>query len=176
MISRRALTPVLAVALIGTVLLANWLVTRYGLIPAGFGLLVPAGTYAAGAALGLRDALHETGGLRWVLGAITAGAVLSATLGSGRIALASALAFGFSELADLAVYRPLRARRWRAAVAASNAAGALVDTVIFLAVSGLGLSAAAVGGQLLVKAVWMTLLALAVGQVVVVLRRRTVAA
>jgi uncharacterized PurR-regulated membrane protein YhhQ (DUF165 family) len=175
-IPRRAAPAALAAALVGSVLLANWLVTRYGLIPAGFGLLVPAGTYAAGLALGLRDALHETGGLRWVLAAIAAGAVLSGALGSGRIALASALAFGFSELADLAVYRPLRARRWRAAVVASNAAGALVDTVLFLAVAGLGVSAAAVGGQLLVKGVWMTLLALAVGQAVVVLHRRAVTA
>lgn len=154
-----------ATVLAGSVLLANWLTTHYGLVGAGFGLLVPAGTYAAGLALGLRDALHQLGGIRWVLAAIAVGAGLSALTGDGRIAVASALAFAVAELLDLLVYVPLRRRGWRRAVVGSNVVGAFVDSVLFLAVAGFPLTGQAVGGQLLVKAVWMTLLALAVGEV-----------
>lgn len=125
-------------------------------MPAGFGLLVPAGTYLAGLALGVRDGLHEAGGVRWVLAAVAAGAALSFVVADPRIALASAVAFAVAEVLDLAVYAPLRRRRARLAIVASNAVGAVADTVLFLTASGFGLSWAAVGGQLLVKAVWCT--------------------
>lgn len=169
------LAPATAVALVGSVLVANLVTTRYGLIPAGFGLMVAAGTYAAGLSLGLRDALHESGGYRWVLGAIAAGIALSALLGDGRIALASAVAFGVAELLDLLVYMPLRRRNWRTAVAASNAVGAVADTVLFLSLAGFPLTFESVGGQILVKAVWMTLAALVVGEGIARARRRVAA-
>jgi uncharacterized PurR-regulated membrane protein YhhQ (DUF165 family) len=155
-----------ALALIASIALANWLTIHYGLIPAGFGLLVTAGTYAAGLALGLRDVLHEAGGIRWVLGAIAAGIAVSLLLGDGRIALASAAAFGLAELADLAVYAPLRRRQWHTAVIASNAAGAVVDTLVFLTIAGFPLTATTIGGQLLVKAVWVTAGFLLVAEVI----------
>lgn len=160
----------LAAALVGTVVLANWLVTTFGLIPAGFGLLVPAGTYAAGLALVLRDELHDHG-LRWVFGAIAGGIAVSFLLGDGRIALASAAAFGLSELADLAVYAPLRKRAWKTAVVASGAVGAVIDTLVFLTIAGFPLTRATVGGQLLVKAGWITALYLGIR---IPLRRREV--
>lgn len=153
---------IFAALLVASVALANWMTTALGLVPAGFGLMVTAGTYAAGLALGLRDALHEAGGVRWVLAAIAGGIALSLLLGDGRIALASAVAFGLAELADLAVYAPLRRRAWTAAVIASNAIGAVVDTLVFLAIAGFPLTAELVGGQLLVKAVWVTALFLVV--------------
>jgi hypothetical protein len=171
----RLLAPVVALALLASVLLANLLTTYYGLVPAGFGLLVTAGTYAAGLSLGLRDALQHVGGVRWVLGAIAGGIVLSALLGDGRIALASAVAFGVAECADLAVYTPLRRRNWRTAVAASNAVGAIADTLLFLWIAGFPLTAELVGGQILVKAVWCTVLALVVGEGIVRVRRRVAA-
>lgn len=169
MIALRA--ALVAAALIGSVVLANVVTSRFGLIPAGFGLMVPAGTYAAGLALGLRDALHQLGGVRWVLGAIAAGVGVSALVGDGRIALASAVAFGLAELVDLLVYLPLRRRGWRRAVVASNVVGALVDSALFLVVAGFPLTWEAVAGQVLVKAVWLTLLGLAVGEVVTRVRR-----
>jgi uncharacterized PurR-regulated membrane protein YhhQ (DUF165 family) len=165
-----------AAALVGSVVLANAITARHGLIPAGFGLLVPAGTYAAGLALGLRDALDRLGGLPWVLAAIAVGVSVSAVAASPALAVASAVAFAASELVDLAVWRAMLRRGVTAAVVASNSAGALVDTVLFLTVSGLGLSAVAVGGQLLVKAGWLTLLALAVVAVVRATRSRAVTA
>jgi uncharacterized PurR-regulated membrane protein YhhQ (DUF165 family) len=158
--------PALAAAgLLASVLAANLATSYLGLFPAGFGLLVTAGTYFAGLSLVLRDLLHTHGGVRWVLPVIAAGVALSAVLGDGRVALASALAFGVSELADLAVYVPLRRRGWRRAVTASNAIGAFADTILFLAIAGFPITGATVGGQLLVKAVWVTVLALAVGEV-----------
>lgn len=153
-------------AYIGSIVIANIVTSHYWLIPAGFGLLVPAGTYAAGLALGLRDAVQDAGGVRLVLGAIAAGTALSALTGDGRIALASGVAFAVSELLDLAVYTPLRSRGWRRAVVASNAVGAVVDTLLFLAISGLGVTAQAVTGQVLVKAIWVTLVFLLVAEVV----------
>ena len=174
----RTVGVLLAVAIVVTVALANLATSHLGLVVAGFGLVVPAGTYAAGLALGLRDALHEAGGIRWVLGAITAGAIVSLLVGDGRIALASAAAFAFAELADLAVYAPLRRRDWRVAVVASNAVGAVVDTLVFLTIAGFPVTAATVGGQLLVKAVWVTGGFLLVAEVIrrVVPRERLVGA
>jgi uncharacterized PurR-regulated membrane protein YhhQ (DUF165 family) len=172
---KRVLAPSVAFALLASVLLANLLTTYYGPVPAGFGLMVTAGTYAAGLSFGLRDALHSAGGVRWVLAAIAGGIALSALLGDGRIALASAVAFGVAELTDLAVYAPLRRRNWRAAVVTSNAVGAVADTLLFLWIAGFPMTAELVGGQLLVKAAWMTLLALAVGEGIARTRQRRTA-
>jgi uncharacterized PurR-regulated membrane protein YhhQ (DUF165 family) len=161
----RITAPLLGVALVGSIALANWLTSHFGLIPAGFGLLVTAGTYAAGLALGLRDVLHEAGGVRWVLAALGVGIAASLLLGDGRIAVASAVAFALAELIDLAVYAPLRRRQWHTAVFASNTAGAVVDTLVFLAIAGFPITWATVGGQLLVKAIWVTVGFLAVAEV-----------
>lgn len=159
----RFAAPAVAGALLLSVLLANLLTSWYGLVPAGFGLLVTAGTYAAGLSLGLRDALHEAGGVRWVLGAVAGGVVLSALFGDGRIALASAVAFGVAELLDLAVYAPLRRDGWKRAVIVSNLVGAVADTLLFLWIAGFPLTGQAIGGQLLVKAVYMTVVAVLIG-------------
>jgi hypothetical protein len=126
-------------AFVGCVVAANWALNRWGIVPIGFGLMAPAGVYFAGLGFGLRDALHEAGGRSWVLAAIATGAVVSWFIADGTIpgghtsiAVASGLAFAFSELADLAVYEPLRERTWPAAVAASNVVGAVVDSALFL--------------------------------------------
>lgn len=155
-----------AAALITSIALANWLTSHFGQVPAGFGLLVTAGTYTAGLALAFRDVLHETGGIRWVLPTIAVGCAVSLALGDGRIAVASAVAFLAAELADLAVYAPLRRRRWRTAVVASNGVGAVVDSLLFLTIAGFPLTWTGVGGQLLVKAVWVTAGFLLVAEVV----------
>jgi hypothetical protein len=86
-----------------------------------------------------------------VLAAIAAGGAASAAMAGPRLALASAAAFVLSELADLAVYQPLRRRGWVRAVIASNAVGAPIDTIGSLALAGFPIWAA-VPGQLLPKA------------------------
>jgi uncharacterized PurR-regulated membrane protein YhhQ (DUF165 family) len=154
--NRRLLSAVLALGLLSTVVGANWLVSTFGVIPAGFGLMVPAGTYAAGLALGLRDGLDRLGGFTWVLPTIALGVILSALLASPGIALASAAAFALGELTDLFVWRRLRRSGWRRALIASNAVGAVVDTCVFLPLAGIPLTMTNVGGQVLVKAVYVT--------------------
>lgn len=119
---------------IGCVVAANWLTERYGFVPVGLGFQATAGTYAAGLAFGLRDALHEHS-RRLVLAAIAVGAVVSWWI-APALAVASAVAFAVSELADFAVYDPLRDRAWPLAVAASNLVGAAVDTALFLWIAG----------------------------------------
>lgn len=165
--SRRLLAPLLAIALLATVVTANWLAATFGLIGAGFGFVVPAGTYAAGLALGFRDGLDRVGGLRWVFGAVGLGVILSAVLASPELAVASAVAFALGELTDLAVWRGLRRSGWRRALVASNAVGALVDTCVFLPLAGFPVTFASVGGQFLVKAGYLTLAALVVAELVI---------
>jgi uncharacterized PurR-regulated membrane protein YhhQ (DUF165 family) len=153
----------LVAALVATVIGANWALNQYGIVPVGFGLTAPAGVYFAGLAFGLRDALHETAGRHWVLAAITLGAATSYLIedavtipgGIAPIAIASAAAFLLSELADLAVYEPLRTRSWPAAVALSNTIGAVVDSALFLwlAFGGLDHLAGNVVGKVAMTAV-----------------------
>jgi uncharacterized PurR-regulated membrane protein YhhQ (DUF165 family) len=121
-------------------------------VPVGLGLTATAGTYAAGVSLLARDWVHDTAGRPAVLVCIAVGALVSAGLSGSRLAAASAAAFACSELADLFVYQRLRSRGWAPAAAASNAVGAPVDTVLFLALAGFPIWAA-VPGQLWVKIV-----------------------
>lgn len=153
-----------AIAYIGSVLIANALSTHYGLVPMGFGLVASAGTYAAGAALGLRDYLQSVFGRYSTLPLIAVAAALSYLIASPAIATASAVAFTLSELADFAVYTPLCARGWVRAVAASVFAGAIVDSVVFLHVSGFGVTWASVEGQVVGKFLWAVIVPLALIQ------------
>jgi queuosine precursor transporter len=125
---------------VATIWLANWAVNHYGIVSVGFGLVAPAGVYFAGLALTLRDVTQKTLGKAAVVAAILLGAGLSYLIGGGAtipgghasIAVASGIAFLFSEFCDFAVYTPLAERRWLAAVLASNTVGALVDSLLFL--------------------------------------------
>lgn len=146
----------LAAAYLGTIVAANWAITRFGAVPVGFGLLAPAGVYFAGLAFTLRDLLHAAAGRAAVLVAIGTGAALSFAVAGPHLAVASAAAFGLSELADFAVYEPLHRRRWLLAVGASNAVGLVVDSALFLWLA-FG-SLAFLPGQIIGKA-WMTVLA-----------------
>jgi uncharacterized PurR-regulated membrane protein YhhQ (DUF165 family) len=116
---------------IGTIFAANWAIVTFGPVPVGLGLMAPAGVYFAGLAFTFRDLTQDQLGRRWTYGAILVGAVFSGFL-SGPLALASGVAFLFSETADLLVYSPLRERRWLLAVAASNLVGLTLDSVLFL--------------------------------------------
>jgi len=129
-------------ALLGAIIGANLMIANVGACVAPGGpclipvwpaplLMAPSGVLLIGVALVARDALHESGGARWVFAAIAVGAALSAAL-SPALALASGVAFAVGELADYAVYTPVRryGRAW--AVAASGIAGAFVDSALFL--------------------------------------------
>lgn len=157
---RYAAAPTAAVGYIAAIVAANWLTAHHGLVPVGFGLTATAGTFAAGAALLLRDLVQDTAGRAAVLASILAGAVLTWAT-SPALAVASSTAFLLAEAADMAVYTPLRERGWARAVLASNAVGAVVDTVAFLSLAGFPVTASAVGGQLAGKLAWATALPVA---------------
>jgi len=124
-----------------TIPVANWLIGNIGtecipngpcLVPVGFGLMAPSGVLVVGAALVLRDVVHERLGLLWAIGAILIGGALSAVLAPPALVLASTLAFLLAEAADLAVYAPLRKRHLTWAVLLSGIVGAAIDSAVFL--------------------------------------------
>lgn len=163
---------------VATIVAANVLTARYQLVPAGFGLHVAAGTYAAGFALFARDLLHRSAaatlgprrGVAYVLGAILVAGLLSWVTSTPNLAVASTVAFVGAELVDLVVFTRVRRRAGlAAAILASNVVAAPVDTVAFLALAGFPITATVVGGQLLAKLAYATLIPLAVA---VVLERR----
>jgi len=146
-----------------TVPIANWMIGNVGttcipkgpcLIPVAPGLMAPSGVLLIGVALVLRDAVHEYFGSKIVLGAILVGAALSAFVAPAPLVIASGVAFLLSELADMAVYTPLRKKRLAMAVLASGVVGAVVDSAAFLWIAFGSLDYLA--GQVVGKA-WMTI-------------------
>lgn len=142
---------------VGTVFAANWLIVHYGVVPVGFGLLAPAGVYAAGLAFTFRDVVQDSLGKRFVVAGIIAGAAASAFV-SPALAIASASAFLLSEFADFAVYTPLReGGKPYQALLASNTVGLVLDSVVFLWLAFHSFEF--LPGQIVGKA-WMTLAAI----------------
>lgn len=146
------------VAYVLSIVAANLTLAWVGLIPVGFGMLAPAGVLWAGLSLTLRDLVHDAYGRWWTLWAIGIGAGLS-WLVAPSFAVASGLAFLVSELADFAVYAPLRRRHWLTAVALSNTVGLIVDSALFLWLAFGSLDFLA--GQVWAKA-WVTVATVAV--------------
>lgn len=161
--NRYALPAALA-AYVLSIVAANVLTDRYGMVAVGFGLVVTAGTFAAGAALLARDLLREAAGDRWrwwIAAAIAAGALLSWMLATPGLALASAAAFALAELVDTAVYEVARRRGWTRVqgILTSNAVSGPVDTFTFLWLAPLfPVTAAAMIGQTIAKWLWATCL------------------
>lgn len=129
------------IAFLACIPAANWLIGYVGtrcipdgpcVIPVGFGLMAPSGVLMIGLALVLRDLVQRWLGLAWVIGAILAGAAISALIAPPALVVASATAFLLSELADTAVYTPLAERRLMLAVAASSLVGLAIDGAVFL--------------------------------------------
>jgi hypothetical protein len=162
---------ILPIVYVAGVVLANVLTERLGLVPVAFGLVTTAGTYAAAVVLVARNLTQDAIGRLRVLILMGIGIVLSVVLASPQLALASAVAFGLSELADMLVYTPLRRRGRSRAVAAASFVGAIVDTFVFLSIAGFPLTAAP--GQLVVK-IGMGLLAALVLRGISVLSREPV--
>jgi uncharacterized PurR-regulated membrane protein YhhQ (DUF165 family)/predicted DNA-binding transcriptional regulator AlpA len=120
-----------------TVVAANWLTARYGVIDVGLGLTATAGTFAAGATLLVRDWVHQAAGRAAVYACIAVGAALSIGPAGPRLAAASVVAFVTAELVDLLVFQQLRSRGTLRAALLSNAVAAPIDTTLFLTVAGL---------------------------------------
>jgi uncharacterized PurR-regulated membrane protein YhhQ (DUF165 family) len=160
LITARAVYLVLYLACI---VAANWMIRHVGtpipggihLLPVGFGLMAPSGTYAAALTLVLRDLVQRTSGRWWGVAVIPLGAGISA-LWDVQLALASGLAFLLSEALDFLVYTPLQ-KRLTVAVAFSAPVGAVVDSLTFLTLAGIPLAVALPG--LIVGKAWAILAA-----------------
>jgi uncharacterized PurR-regulated membrane protein YhhQ (DUF165 family) len=148
-----------------TIPAANWMIGHVGtvcvpngpcLVSVAPGIMAPSGVLMIGAALVLRDLVQRRLGVKFGLGAIAAGAAISAGLAPPSLVLASATAFLLSEFADFAVYTPLARRRLVAAVVASSIAGLIVDSIVFLWLAFGSLEF--LPGQIIGK-LWMVLLA-----------------
>ncbi|WP_331761102.1 VUT family protein (plasmid) [Nocardia sp. NBC_01377] len=130
--------PVLAWAVVAayfaSVVAANWLIERFGVVPVGFGLSSSAGVLAVGPALVLRDGVHVLCGRTVALAALAVGAGVSYAIASPAVAMASAVAFTVGEFIDFAVFAWL-APRWTRAVLFGGIAGAVVDSVLFLSIA-----------------------------------------
>lgn len=166
--NQRAFAALAAATFIGLVAASNWLTAKYGLI----GGFVTAGTFTAGLVLAARDAVRETAGVWASLACIAAGVAVSAFMASPALALASGAAFAVSELADTAVYEPLRRRSRTRALAWSNLIGSVVDSIVFLTLAGFPLWPAILSQVAVKWAVCVALPLLAIGGARAVLRNR----
>lgn len=128
---RRQIGVALLVGYILAIIAANWAIERFGVVPVGFGLMAPAGVFFAGLCFEMRDLVQDTLGRWWAVVAIVIGALLSAFI-STRFALASGVAFLLGELADLAIYSPMRQRFWLVAMIVANTIGDILDSAVFL--------------------------------------------
>lgn len=158
-----------------TIPAANWLIGHAGtvcvpngpcLVPVAPGIMAPSGVLMVGLALVLRDLVQRRLGVEFGIGAIIAGAAISAGLAPPSLVVASAIAFLLSEFADFAIYTPLARRRLVTAVVASSVVGLVIDSIVFLwlAFGSLEFLLGQVIGKL-----WMVLLAI---PFVIYLRRR----
>ncbi|PRY83814.1 VUT family protein [Donghicola tyrosinivorans] len=155
---------------------ANFLIQHVGtfclpdggpcVIPVAPGLTAPSGVLMVGLGLVLRDLVQRRLGLWWSVGAILAGAALSACFSAPSLVLASAAAFLFSELVDLLVFTPLQKRGLVLAALASSVVGLIVDSLIFLQLAFGSMDF--VAGQIVGK-IWMVLVAI---PVLILLRNR----
>lgn len=155
---KRVLGASAAVIYLASVVLANWLTTRYGFVHVWPGAKATAGTFAAGGALVVRDVVQDAVGRVGALTLILVAAAVSFLVSAPAIAVASGAAFLVSETLDMVVYSPLRKRakfggpRWQVAVAAGAVLGAVADTVVFLRIAfGWAAVAPRLNGQLIGK-------------------------
>lgn len=154
---------------VGAIVLANYLIV-HGMpgatatpfhtytLPTLFGLVCPAGTYVAAASFPLRDLTQRAGGRWFGIAAIVLAAIVSWWVSSPIIAIASGGTFLISESLDFLVYTPLQRRHFVPAVVASGVVAAIVDSLVFLAWSGIGYGHGALGGLIVAKLAVVTLI------------------
>ncbi len=126
-------------AYLGAIVVANLSVSHWGPKAAIYNAFI-----LIGLDLSTRDALHDMWHgrlLRNMTLLIVAGSVISYLAGLwigsgpfvGRIAVASAVAFGLAALADSVTYHLLRDRPWNQRVNQSNIVAAAIDSLVFVA-------------------------------------------
>lgn len=127
-------------AYISTVPLANWMIGNIGLcvkpdiclVPVAPEIMAPSGVLAIGLAFVLRNFMQDLWGIKITLIAMAAGAALSGFVSPPALVVASMSAFILAEIADMAVYTPLKQKGMTIALLASCFAGAVIDSAVFL--------------------------------------------
>lgn len=164
----------LAALYVGLAILANWLAATY-VVHVGFGYVAPAGVFAIGAVLVLRDWMQQLAGLWRTMAMVYLAALLSWAVGDlagwtalQKVAVGSAVAFTISETVEAVVFTPLRRRNLTLGVALSATVGNALDSFVFLAIA-FGSEAFFVG-QFVGKG-WMIL----AGTALTLVRRRVLA-
>ena len=129
----------LAVLFVGLVILANWLASAYIVHVPFTPYMAPAGVFAIGAILVLRDWMQQLKGLLWTMPLVYAAGLISWAAGDlagwtslQKIAVASVIAFTLSETVEAVVFTPLRKRSLGVGVALSATVGNALDSWLFL--------------------------------------------
>lgn len=129
----------LAAAYIGLVVLANWLASTYVVHVPLTPYMAPAGVFAIGAILVLRDWMQQLRGLLWTMPLVYVAGLISWGVGDlagwtslQKIAVASVIAFSASETLEAVVFTPLRKRNLALGVGLSGTAGLALDSWLFL--------------------------------------------
>jgi uncharacterized PurR-regulated membrane protein YhhQ (DUF165 family) len=140
-VKRRTATTIAFAVFAAMILLSNWLLHVYGLIPVGFGWKAPAGTVCAALSFPARDILQRVGGRLLGLAAVFVGAGL-AWIFAPDLAVASAVAYLCSEGVDFGLFTLLggqtrKGRSYLIPAAVSVLTAAVVDSVVFLHIAGI---------------------------------------
>jgi uncharacterized PurR-regulated membrane protein YhhQ (DUF165 family) len=138
---KRKLFVPLALMYVGLVILANWLASKY-VASVGFGYVAPAGVFAIGAVLVLRDWIQQLSGLKTTMAMVYIAGIASWVIGNAagwtslqKIALASVIAFTISETVEAVIFTPIRRRNLSLGVCLSGTAGNALDSFVFLAIA-----------------------------------------
>jgi hypothetical protein len=129
----------LVAAYLAAIVVANLTVSEWGARAAIYNAFL-----LIGLDLSTRDLLHDLWRghlIRNMAALIVSGSILSYVAGLwigtgpdvGRVAVASAVAFGCAAVADAVTYQLLRRRPWHERVNQSNIVGAAVDSLVFVA-------------------------------------------
>jgi uncharacterized PurR-regulated membrane protein YhhQ (DUF165 family) len=120
-------------AFLATIPFANWWLDHYGLWNAPLLGPIPSAVWVIGIAFVLRDLAQLELGRGWAWAAIAVGTIMSFALAAPAIALASGVAFAFSETTDAIIFTPLANRgRFALGVALSGYLASAVDSLLFV--------------------------------------------
>jgi queuosine precursor transporter len=131
----------LGLAYVGLAILANWLASKY-VVSVGFGRMAPAGVFAIGAVLVLRDWIQQLAGLWYSLALVYVAGLSSWLVGDAagwtsfqKVAIGSVVAFTISETVEAIVFTPIRRWSLTVGVALSATVGNALDSFVFLAIA-----------------------------------------
>ena len=132
----------LAVGYVGLVVLANWLASAYLVHVPLTPYIAPAGVFAIGGILVLRDWMQQLHGLLRTMPLVYAAGLISWGIGDlagwtslQKIAVASIIAFTISETVEALVFTPIRNRSLTLGVALSGTVGLAIDSWLFLTIA-----------------------------------------